>query len=142
MIVVDASVAVKWFISEAGEEAAADILASREHLVAPELIHLEVAGAIIRRFREGHLSEKRAREGTQAWEATLERRVIQLVSDAELFAQSVEMAFLIRHTLSDCLYLALAKRLDVQVVTADGPMFDRGNQHYSKVTFLPGVKRN
>lgn len=69
MIVVNASVAVKWFIPEAGEEDAAQLLGGKTHLMAPALIRLEVTGAIIRRYREGHLSEKRAREGTQAWEA-------------------------------------------------------------------------
>ena len=142
MMVVDASVAVKWFISEAGEEAAAEILNSREHLIAPALIRMEVAGAIIRRFREGHLSEKRAREGTQAWGVMLERRVIQLVPEAEIFDEAVQMALLLRHTLADCLYLALAKRLDAHVITADGPMYERGSRSHSKVTFLAGVERN
>ena len=111
MIVVDASVAVKWFIPEAGEEAAAKLLGGKKRLVAPALIRMEVTGAIIRRFREGHLSEKKAREGTQAWEAMLQYRVVRLVPDAELFEDAVQMAFLAKHTLADCLYLAAAKRL-------------------------------
>ena len=142
MMVVDASGAVKWFICEAGEDAAADILNGREHLLAPALIHMEVAGAIVRRFREGHLSEKLAREATQAWEIMLERRVIQLVPDSELIAESVQMAFLIRHTISDCLYLTLAKRLEACVITSDEPMFERGGRVYPKIKFLDGIKRN
>ena len=59
MIVVDASVAVKWFIPEAGEEDAAQLLGGKKHLIAPAVIRLEVTGAIIRRYREGHLSEQK-----------------------------------------------------------------------------------
>ncbi|HEV3304463.1 MAG TPA: type II toxin-antitoxin system VapC family toxin [Planctomycetaceae bacterium] len=62
MIVVDASVAVKWFIPEPGEEAAVKLLDGTNGLISPALIRLEVTGAIIRRYREGHLTEKKARE--------------------------------------------------------------------------------
>jgi predicted nucleic acid-binding protein len=140
MIVVDASVAVKWFIPEAGEEAAAKLLGGRKRLIAPALIRLEVTGAIIRRYREGHLSEKKAREGAQAWEAMLQHRVVRLVPDADLFDDAVHMAFLAKHTLADCLYLAVAKGLGAPVITADKPMRDRGTRAYNNITLLGGVE--
>jgi predicted nucleic acid-binding protein len=140
MIVVDASVAVKWFIPEAGEEAAATLLGGKKRLMAPALIRLEVAGAIIRRFREGHLSEKKAREGTQAWDAMLQHRVIHLVKEEELFDDAVQMAFLAKHALADCMYLVAAKRLHVQLITADKPMRDRGTRAYKNITLLGGVE--
>ncbi len=142
MLVVDASVAVKWFIPEAGEEAAAKLLGGKPRLVAPALIRLEVSGAIIRRYREGHVSEKRAREGTQAWEAMLERRVVHLVSDAELYDEAVQMAFLAKHALADCMYLVAAKRLGAPVITADKPMRDRGSRAYKNITFLGDAEKH
>jgi predicted nucleic acid-binding protein len=142
MIVVDASVAVKWFIPEAGEEAAAKLLGGKNRLIAPALIRLEVTGAIIRRYREGHLSEKKAREATQAWEAMLEHRVVRLVPDAGLFDAAVQMAFLARHTLADCLYLAIAKQLAAPVITADKPMRDRGARAYKNITFLGEAEKH
>jgi predicted nucleic acid-binding protein len=142
MIVVDASVAVKWFVPETGEAAAAKLLGGKQHLVAPALIRIEVTGAIIRRYREGHLSEKKAREGTQAWEVMLERRAVHLVNDAELYDDAVQMAFLARHTLADCLYLVAAKRLDAAVITADKPMRDRGTRVYKNISMLEGIETN
>ncbi len=142
MIVVDASVAVKWFIPEAGEEAAAKLLGGKKRLIAPALIRLEVTGAIIRRYREGHLSEKKAREGTQAWEAMLEHRVVRLVPDAQLFDKAVQMAFLAKHTLADCLYLAVANEFGAPVITADKPMRDRGTRAYKNITFLGGAEKH
>jgi predicted nucleic acid-binding protein len=142
MIVVDASVAVKWFIPEAGEEAAAQLLNSKKRLVAPALVRLEVTGAILRRYREGHLSEKKAREATGAWEAMLEHRVVRLIPDGELFDDAVQMAFLAKHTLADCLYLAAAKRLAAPVITADGPMRDRGIRAYKDITLLGGAEKH
>ena len=131
---------MKWFIPEAGEEAAAKLLVGKKRLIATNLIRLEVTGAIIRRFREGHLSEKKAREGTQAWEAMLQHRVVRLVPDAELFDDAVQMAFLAKHTLADCLYLAVAKGLGAPVITADKPMQDRGTRAYKNITLLGGVE--
>ena len=142
MIVVDASVAVKWFLSEAGEDEAAEILEGPDHLVAPALIRLEVAGAILRRFREGDLSERRAREASRAWDDMLEHRVVQLVPSRDLFDEAVELAFEVRHTISDCLYLVLAKRLDTHVVTADEPMWKRGGRLQSKIRLLAGLAKN
>jgi predicted nucleic acid-binding protein len=139
MIVVDASVAVKWFIPEPGEEAAAKLLNGKEGLIAPSLIRLEVTGAIIRRYREGHLTEKKAREGAFAWEAMLEHRVVRLVPDTELFPEAVQMAFLARHTLADCLYLAMAKKLALPVITADRPMQERGARAYENIMLLEGT---
>ena len=55
MIVLDASVAVKTYLEEAGGEAATELLAGTEKLLAPELIRVEVAGAWCRRRRTGEL---------------------------------------------------------------------------------------
>jgi predicted nucleic acid-binding protein len=139
MIVVDASVAVKWFIPEPGEEAAAQLLDGKTGLIAPALIRLEVTAAIIRRYREGHLPEKKAREGAFAWEAMLEHRLVRLVPDAELFSEAVQMAFLARHTLADCLYLATAKKFALPVITADKPMQERGARAYDNIVLLAGI---
>ena len=49
MIVVDASVAVKWFLVEAGSEAAPALLETESEIVGPDLLLIEVAGAIVRR---------------------------------------------------------------------------------------------
>ena len=50
MIVVDASLAVKWFLTEAGSDAASAVLAMRARsLAAPDLIIVEVAAALVRR---------------------------------------------------------------------------------------------
>jgi hypothetical protein len=71
MIVVDASIATKWYLNEPGSAEAASILTSAAVLMAPALIRVEVTGAIIRRWRENKLSLKRAREACALWDADL-----------------------------------------------------------------------
>lgn len=57
MIVVDASVALKWFIEEEGSDRAELLLDGNTELVAPELIVAEVCNAAWRGLRIGSLSE-------------------------------------------------------------------------------------
>jgi predicted nucleic acid-binding protein len=69
----------------------------------------------------------------------LEHRFVRLVPDAELFSEAVQMAFLARHTLADCLYIAMAKKLAVPVITADKPMQEPGARAYGNIVLLAGI---
>lgn len=51
MLVVDASVAVKWFYPETDSDKAEKLLFSGKKLVAPEIIRIKVAAALTRLFR-------------------------------------------------------------------------------------------
>ena len=120
MIVVDASIAAKWYLHEPGSQEAAAILTSDAVLLAPALIRLEVNGAIIRRYRERKLSLQRAREACELWEADLADGVLRLVADETLIAPARGIAFQIKHAIQDCLYLAAAVEVGkVCLVTAD-----------------------
>ncbi len=120
MIVVDASIAAKWYLQEPGSEEAAALLTSASVLIAPALIRVEVTGAILRRFRERALSLERAKEACELWEADLAGGAIRLVPDETLLGPARVIAFQIKHTIQDCLYLAAAVEAGrVRLVTAD-----------------------
>ena len=53
MLVIDASVALKWFVEEDGTQQAAAILDGTELLIAPDLIVAEVCNAGWRAVRAG-----------------------------------------------------------------------------------------
>jgi predicted nucleic acid-binding protein len=60
MIVIDASLAVKWFLTEAGSSAATKVLDDHAcQLAAPDLIVIEVAAAFVRR---GNVAKAEAAE--------------------------------------------------------------------------------
>ncbi len=61
-IVVDASVAVKWFVLEANSEHARRLLDSDATLVAPDLIVAEIATVMWKRQRVGDISPEQATE--------------------------------------------------------------------------------
>lgn len=131
MIVVDASIAAKWYLNEPGSEEAADLLTSPQPLVAPALIRIEVAGAIIRCYREGILSGERVTEASEMWEADLSRGLVRLIPDEQLLSEARAIAIQIQHAIQDCLYLAaaLANR-GARVVTADRPFHSRATPSY------------
>lgn len=141
-IVIDASVAVKWFVPEPGDAAAQKILAGDEPLIAPALIRIEVTGAFIRQYRRAVLPEEAARAAHEAWEQMLSEGTIRLVADAELYEEAVRYAFAARHDLPDCLYVALAKRFGASIVTADAALFERGKLVHDRILLLEGANLN
>lgn len=141
-IVVDASVAVKWFVPEPGDKAAECLLESGEPLVAPAFIRIEVAGAFFRRLKKGELPEEEARIAHQAWEHMLATGTVRLIPDDELYDDAVHCAFTVKHDLPDCLYIALGKRLGASIITADPPFQKRGKRFYERISLLEGSNPN
>jgi predicted nucleic acid-binding protein len=119
LIVVDASTAVKWFLPEAGSEEAERLLTGSRKLLAPDLIRIEVAGALVRRVCLGELTVEQARLLVAAWLRAITASAVTPVPAEDDMEQAVELALRLGHPLADCLYLALAMRLDAPLVTAD-----------------------
>lgn len=120
MIVVDASVAFKWFKDEEGSEAARELLL--EHgLSAPEIVIAEVLNAAWRAARIGAIEH----EQLPAVARELPRCFSSLAPLVPLAARATEMARALDHPVYDCFYLALAERSDATLVTADGRLLAR-----------------
>jgi predicted nucleic acid-binding protein len=80
--IVDASVAVKWFIEEAGTEVA-DGLADGGNLAAPALIRIEVAGAISRKVRIHEIDPREAELAVGEWFQSIADGVVALLPDED-----------------------------------------------------------
>jgi predicted nucleic acid-binding protein len=143
MIVVDACIAAKWYLNEPGSTEAATLLTSTSILIAPALVQIEVTGAILRRFRESKLSLERATEACQQWDADLAGGAVRLLPDAGLLVAARTIAFQIRHTIQDCLYLAAAVEIGCdRLVTADPTFHKRAAASFPMVTLLAGSQAN
>lgn len=136
MIVVDASVAVKWFLPEPGSSAARDLLFSADKLIAPALIRVEVAAAITRKVRLAEISAAEAEAACALWMDALSKGVITLSPDGEDLMAAVALALRLRHPLQDCLYLAAAQRREGFVITADPKFAERAMQLSMDVRLL------
>jgi predicted nucleic acid-binding protein len=113
-LVVDASVAVKWFAPEPLAEAAAE-LRRESGLVAPDFMLVEVANVFWKRMRRGDADLA----GSQADLSLLQAGIPELVETSFLLEEALELAEQLDHPVYDCLYLALALSEGTAVVTAD-----------------------
>jgi predicted nucleic acid-binding protein len=113
--VVDASVAVKWFVSEADSLLADELSASRDRLVAPSLVITEVANALGRKAMAGLMTALEARHYLRS----LPHYLDDIIAVDELIEPVLENACALRHPIYDMIYLEAARRLGAQLVTAD-----------------------
>jgi predicted nucleic acid-binding protein len=114
-IVVDASVALKWYLNEEDSERALALLTSGERLIAPDLIVAEVCNAAWRLVRRGELRVEQlaivARGVPDAFAA--------LHGSSALAARASAIALDLDHAVYDCFYLALSESQDAPLATAD-----------------------
>ncbi len=113
--VVDASVAVKWFLSESGSEVALLLLEPSRTLIAPDYIWLELSSVVCQRIQRKQIPPE---EGLEIFPA-LQRFAIQLFPSADLLNPATHMAIETSTSFYDCLYLSLAVSQGARLVTAD-----------------------
>ncbi len=124
-IVLDASVAAKCFFTEVGSDAARRLARSGVALIAPDLIFAEIASVAAKRARRGEAP----REFAQAAVDALADLIDVVVPTRDLAVRGFQLAA--EHGVSayDGIYLALAERRGVRVITADIKLVERASRH-------------
>jgi predicted nucleic acid-binding protein len=120
-LVVDASVAAKWFVKEPLWEPARALLTSGEELVAPDFLLVEVANTLWKKIHRGELDYIAAQIDVD----TLIRGDPEFFDSHFLMADALELSETLDHPVYDCLYLALAIHDDTRVVTDDRRFHER-----------------
>jgi predicted nucleic acid-binding protein len=113
--VVDASVVVKWFVPEIHSDKARRLLDAPHDYIAPDLLFAETTNAIWKKIRRKELT---ADEG-QRVVADIGRSAVETVSCRALADDAHALANATGRTVYDCLYVALAARLNTRSITAD-----------------------
>ena len=113
-LVVDASVAAKWFIQEP-ETPFADVIRNAESVIAPDLIIAEVMNAAWKHVRLRHISPEHARSIA----LNLPQAFAKVISSVELAVRALEIAVALDHPVYDAFYIALAEHAETILVTAD-----------------------
>lgn len=135
-LVVDASVAIKWVVEEAGSDAALTL--KGRDLAAPALMRIEIANVL------RTLTAREAMAADQAMDlfGLLQAAPVTVVDhDDALESRALKLALDLGHPVYDCVYLALAERMDRVLVTADGRLLRalRGTLHASRAVALDTV---
>lgn len=113
MLIVDTSVALKWYVEEPGSDRAAELIGSL--LGAPDLILAEVANGLWKKARNKEIKPDQARAAMPELRAT----VRLLVPSSTLVERALQLALDLTHPVYDCFFLALAERMEAPVITAD-----------------------
>jgi len=113
--VVDASVAVKWFVPEDDEESALALLDPAHELHAPDLLTPEFGNTIWKKLGRGELSPEEARTVINALPVV----PLSIHPSRALLPAAFDIAVRTSRTIYDSLYLSLATALDARLVTAD-----------------------
>lgn len=119
IVVVDASVAAKWFFCEEHSDAALNLLDNHFELNAPDLIFVELDSLLCKRVRRRELSIQEAIE----IDKKIRSMPIQAYSTPTLRQRAFKLALETRSSIYDCLYLSLAEALECPLVTADNKFF-------------------
>lgn len=113
-MIIDASVAVKWLIEEAQSDLARGLL-DRADLSAPSLLFPEVANALWKSVMRGQ-TDPMAPLREQMEDLS---KAVTTVDESHVMPRALELAILFKHSVYHCVYLALAERLNDDMVTAD-----------------------
>jgi predicted nucleic acid-binding protein len=114
-VVVDASVAVKWFLPEEGSEQAEMLLGGKFRLIAPDLLWTEVANVLWKIARRGSITADEAQQMLRDASAM----PVEIIESLPLLPEALRVATAADRSVYDSLYIALAAREKARMVTAD-----------------------
>lgn len=124
--VVDASVAVKWLVTEPFSDQAVRLLDDDLTLIAPELLFAEAANALWALCRRGDIDKA---DFATAIDVLKAAPVARPASMRQLTASASRLAIDLGHPVYDCYYLALSVQEHYPVVTADRRFHDLVRAH-------------
>ena len=128
-LTVDASIVVKWYISEKYSEEARLLLAHRLERHAPVILLAEFANTIWKKARRNEIADPRGYFD----ELPDLREVVVLHSDGDLIERAAQIAVEIDHPVYDCLYLACAEATGSMLITADQKLGNKVADHLPDV---------
>jgi len=131
MYIIDASVAIKWFVPEPFHQEARALLSEKPDRIAPDWLMAEVANVLWKQARQGIVKTELATRILQ-----ILPKLICFQAAAPLTPIAYRIARQMDHPVYDCLYLALAKQYGGQLITADTKLATAASANHYKVRFI------
>ena len=133
LFVLDASVAVKWFLPPKDERLTAEALEllrkyvlAEVRLIIPDLFWAEIASAFWKAIRLGRFDKTSAQEAI----SYLGSCDLPIYSSLTLLGRAFEIATTFDRSVYDCLYVALAVQTKSQLITADERLANSFAAHF------------
>ena len=121
MIVLDASVAVKWYARESFTSDALDLLQDLHgNIAVPDIFLSEVIGALVRNANIEKTLRNASIASISRFASLFANKWVHAErTDPRKMEQASRLALDLGHPLKDCIYLALAMELGCDLVTCD-----------------------
>jgi predicted nucleic acid-binding protein len=120
-IVVDANVAVKWYVDQSDRAKALEIQLYAGGLLAPDILVAECVSAFWMHVRRTDITVEQASLALDAVAGCFD----ELADTTPLAGSALALAVELDHSPWDCFYLALAEQRGCQLVTADQRFVDK-----------------
>ena len=135
MVVVDASIVVKWLVSEIDSDRAAQLLLEWTRngvlIVAPVMILTEVSNVLHKKVQSQIVNISDVRRLLNQLSGLL------LFDYVEMHERAVELASILgEQDAYDCHYLALAEHLNCDFWTADRAFYGAARRRFSRVRYI------
>ena len=114
-LTVDASVVVKWYVSETHSEEARILLGHRLQRHAPDFVLVELANIFWKKARLGEIGDPQP----YFQELARLREAVVLTPSGDLIERAAQIAAQLDHPVYDCLYIACAEATGSTLITAD-----------------------
>jgi len=135
-VVVDSSVAIKWFVVELYSTEARRILddyrAGTLTLLAPDLINAEIGNIVWKKHRFQGLAVADEKQII----GEFRKLKLELISSATLLDEAYRLAVAHQRTVYDALYIALGVREHCLFVTADEKLYNAINEAVPNVMWV------
>lgn len=138
MIVVDASLAAKWFLIEADSASAERFLLRYSYdLCGPDLLMTEVASTLVREANIGKSRSANVRSQLADWHGMIAGGVVRTERlGARRLGEASLIALDLGHPLADCIYLQMAMERDCALATCDQKFRIKALRLYGKIRLL------
>ena len=140
-LTVDASVVIKWFVTEPLCEEARQVLGDRIDRHAPDILLAEFANIIWKKVRRGDISDPQSYFD----ELASLPEIVTLHPGGDLIGRAAQIAVAIDHPVYDCLYLACAEATASMLITADQRLVHQLAERWPSLDVChigaPGVSR-
>jgi len=139
--VIDASVVLKWYLADEdlGPQALLVLekfLSGELALIAPSLLEYEVMNGLVIAQRKGRINEEVILEASEGF-LSLE---IEQKALSNSISEALYLSRIYHRSLYDASYLALAKKQDVPLITADKGLYSDVKKDFQQLRWLGDVR--
>lgn len=140
ILVVDASVVIKWFVEEPLRPQARALLADRHEFIAPDLMVAEVTNIAWKKTIRGEIQIDQAHSIVRS--IVLPPFLSTFVESATLRERAFALALQWKHPVYDCFYAACAEAVSAPLISADERFLRLVNSRNSSIRGISLARLN